>query len=172
MHLLSCPKLDSMYNDTYTTMKLEVQGYTLGAHYHLGEPFSLAVKFRLRGGKYLLVHVVPELVNALVDGVFKALTNARRMDAAYAALAKLRSEPVPLTSEEVSGIEDMTAIIRAAVAYDKKSVETTLLLKNGTEIQLKMDESFALKLAVNIAEEGANFFNGGPMTAPQGTQLQ
>lgn len=153
-------------------MREEARGYALGAHYHLNEPFSLVIKFRLRGGKFMLVHLVPDMVNDIVGGIFKELNSAKRMDAALAAIDKQRKEAVSLTAEEVSSIDAATLAIRVSVAYGNKSVITTLLLKDQSEIQLSMDESFAVLLAGTLAEEGANFFDGGPLLAPQGAKFQ
>lgn len=153
-------------------MREEARGYALGAHYHLNEPFSLAIKFRLRGGKFILVHFVPDLVNDFVGGIFKELNGAKRMDAAFDAIGKQRNETVSLTAEEVSSIDAGTLVIGVAVAYGKKSVITTLFLRDQSEVQLSMDESLAVLLAGTLAQEGAKFFEGGSMSAPPGAKFQ
>lgn len=153
-------------------MTEEVRGYALGAHYHLNEPFSLAIKFRLRGGRFMLVHLVPDMINDFAGGTFKALSGAKRMDAAIAGVNNVKKEPVSLTPEEVSSIDEASAVIRAAVAYSQKSIKATLLLQNRTELQLNMDESLAVILAGTITEEGSKFFNGGSMVPPSGSKLQ
>lgn len=120
----------------------------------------------------MLVHLVPAMINAFAGGTFKALSAAKRMETASAAATSIKKEPVSLTSEEVSSIDETTAVIRAAVAYRKKGIVATLRLKNHTEVQINMDESLAVILAGTITEEGSKFFNGGSMVPPSGSKLQ
>ena len=138
----------------------------------MNEPFSMAIKFRLRGGRFMLVHLVPDMINAFVGGTFKALNEAQRMDAALASAGSLSKESVSLTSAEVSAIDEASAVIRATASYIKKSVVMSLELTNHTKVQLAMNETMALMLAGMLAGEGTKFFNGGSMSAPIGSQLQ
>lgn len=153
-------------------MTEEVRGYALGAHIHLNKPFSIAIKFRFRGGKIRLVHLMPDMINDFVGGTFKALNAANRMDAAISDLHGANSDPVSLTSAEVSAIDETTAVIRVSVAYVQKNIRATLLLQNRDELSLGMNESLAVLLAGTLSEEGSKFFSGGSMSPPTGSKLQ
>lgn len=120
----------------------------------------------------MLVHLVPEMINAFVEGTFKALNEAKRMDAALALAGSLSKEYVPLTSDEVSAFDDASAVIRSSVSYAKKRIVLALQMTNHTKVQLDMNETMAVVLAGMLASEGAKFFNGGSMVAPAGSMLQ